>query len=616
MRNTNTPAINNGVTIIEFIIGLTFLSLVVAGAIAVFSLITKGLLKAKTTSLATSLAQEKIESLKNISYYRLLVTTSPVSDTRVTPAASFDPGYYPPETLVIGGVRFDREVEISRVEKGASDENLIELPAAYADTGLKLINVYVLWQEQDKWRIFGMQNLKENPSRASLGCALSGQVRRQDTLVLLDGVSVEVLENPSWFGQTDIDGNYSFSLGSGTYTLRIYKTGFAAKSETIVIPANSSVNRNFMVSPLATGKVIGTAWISTTPASGAYVWSDDPLNTTTLASATGYFELPRVATGAWTITMASGAYSFSAAITVSEAATLNLGSATLASITNMGYVSGAVTVGGSNIAIIGGETVKASVLGVKTYTNSDPSGDNYFLALPPGAHTLSFNANNANPRFTSASTNVSVSTNASVHLDVSLSMGGQIWGYVLIGGSALPGIVVSAKKQGLEMASATSGVDGKYTITNLSTGSYTLEPNLDPGEASSPPSQSLALSNLGDNVQAANFIVSGSMGAITGLVTDSGQVITTGVLIVATTSSIVSDPPLLSSQTLSATNIYYGGSSFADGAYRVSVKGNAIYNVYAWYTKFSGENPTIARKSASGISVLPNQTRIANFNWP
>lgn len=817
-----------GFTLVEIVVGLVIMTVAVSSFVGVFSQVSKLLMKSKYTSLATNLAQEKIESLKNISYYRLLVTTSPAVDNRVPPSFLYDQGFYPREMLVVAGIRFDREVSVDRVEKALAGNDLISVPASYPDTGIKLIKVHVLWREDNEWKSVELDNLRENPSRVALGSTLSGQVKKTDNITPIAGALVEVVENPTWYGASDVNGNYSFSLSSGNFTIRIYKSGYQTKYETLAVPVNSSVSRDFQLISRAVGQVTaeayirdhlviseicpsisndlfeyvelfnpttasiqlfsgtttplfklkyvepddsidnfpsmtavtsnasvpsngyflignnaainavvadavyagnvipkqtqggvslwdnynvaldsvswgrlaswpppsrakegltgvmlspgpnhggfgesecierksvstatassmdlgtggGNAWdsndnapdwvehnhnhvgelpspaqnttktelpLSGTPAVGAYVWADDGLSSTILAVSTGYFNLTQIATGTWTVSLATKSFSASRTVSLTDGGSVDLGRVALTSSTALGYISGAVTVGASNIANFSGESVDVQSGLSKTSTNQILSGKNYFLALSPGAPTLLFNTGNANPKFTSASTSVNLSTNALVDFNMSLTMGGQIWGYVTMGGSPLPGVVVSAKLNGFERSIATSGGDGKYILANLSTGTYTIEPILESGESSSPTNQTITILSSGDNIQASNFSISGSFGAIAGNVTLNGNVLTTGVLVLATTSTIVADPPALSSASISGSNIYYSNASSADGAYRVPVRGNVSYNVYAWYTSFGGDTPSTIRKNAGGVAVSPNQTTTLNFSWP
>ena len=108
------------------------------------------------------------------------------------------------------------------------------------------------------------------------------------------------------------------------------------------------------------------------------------------------------------------------------------------------------------------------------------------------------------------------------------------------------------------------------------------------------------------------------MGYIKGDVTADGEVIDTGVLIYASTSTIASNPPILNSVLRSGSVIYYAASSNFDGTYNLPVRGGYTYNIYAWYTTWSGDTPTTDRDEHEGvdaISVAAGETVERDFSW-
>ena len=64
-----------GLTLMELLITTFILSVGVLAAIGSFSYVTTSIQHSKSRTLASNLAQEQIEKLKNLSYYTLLVTT-------------------------------------------------------------------------------------------------------------------------------------------------------------------------------------------------------------------------------------------------------------------------------------------------------------------------------------------------------------------------------------------------------------------------------------------------------------------------------------------------------------------------------------------------------------
>lgn len=802
------------------------ISVGVLGFVQAFSVINKATQAPKGTSLATNLAQERIESLKNVSYYRLVITTSTETDTRVTPNFDYDDGYYALEKLQVGGLVFDRMTYITRVDKSTGSDSLIELSGIYPDTGLKLIKVWVVWQEGQTWKHVALQNLRENPSRTKVNSDIKGTITKTDAVTAIPGAVIEVIENPTWYAQADNDGKYSFAVAGGNYTLRIYRSGYFTQYINVSVSNNSSLTQDVQLSAMATGNANATVYLrdhivisqvvastvsaaqnqeyvelynpttyswtindasfdvryvdannteitdialtfrntsipanggyyliantgtvtaagaqvvadavyttllantikdakaggiqltnddasvtfdkagwsrnaegaaapskavegtqitltsgltageqlarssetfttidfpsgasawdananatdfnvgtfpqdrtltyaprntSTiyapkggTPAVGAYVTADDTLSSTVLANATGYFDLTSIATGTWTITVSSkGSMAAISNVTITDGSSVALGQGPLDAASSYGYIYGTVRAGANPVGFYGSDTVQVTAGSARTFTAPTSVSPNYYLIVAAGSATVTANAANANPKFTSGATDVVVAENGVILGDVSVSLGGQMWGRVMIGSSYLPNVAVSAKLGGLEKGSAMSGEDGIWRILNLSVGAYTVEPILESGETASPSSQIVDIATEGDNIQAATITVTNAFGSIRGQVTNNNSSITTGVLVIASTSTFAGDPPTMSSGTLSGVDVYYATSSLADGTYTLSVRGGYVYNVYAWFTTISQQTPSTARKNVGSVNVAAAGTvNNVNFSWP
>lgn len=260
-RNVNTRR-SRGFTLIEILIGMAIITTAFLGLATVFGSLSKGILVNKTKTIATNLAQEKIESLKNYSYFRLLITTASTTDSNF-PGVLYDNGYYPEEMLSVGGLLFRRRTYVELLKQDGTD--LVSQPWTANDTGIKRITVYVMWEEDGDWKKVELSNMRNNPARAQLEYTFSGRVSSGATGSGIYNAMVETVQNPSYFSRTDASGNYSFKVSPGTYTLRASATGyFTALSTNYIVAADvtGSASHNFGLSLMAQGNATGYAFIS------------------------------------------------------------------------------------------------------------------------------------------------------------------------------------------------------------------------------------------------------------------------------------------------------------------------------------------------------------------
>ena len=121
----------------------------------------------------------------------------------------------------------------------------------------------------------------------------------------------------------------------------------------------------------------------------------------------------------------------------------------------------------------------------------------------------------------------------------------------------------------------------------------------------------------GASIFIGTMTVSNAFGRIQGTVSSGGNSITTGVLVVAVASPntiLTSLPPTNDSTLRNGSVVYYTASAESDGTYTLPVRGGATYNVYAWYTSFSGNTPTVTKRS-SVTTVSAGNSATVNFTW-
>ena len=233
--------------------------------VASFRYFNVGIQSAKGRSLANNLAQEKIEYLKNRSYYRVLVTTATASppDDNFSPPMNYDVSPNGEESLVVGGINFKRRVMIRKVSEDPSTGNLEYRNWNDPDTGLKEIAVFVAWFEGGNWKKAELRNLLENPDRINLSASFSGNVKDLTSSANISSAVVRAQENPSRYDYTDGDGNYYFDIEPGTYTLMASMEGYFIKTRPaeVIAEGDALSGRDFLLARMSSGTITGTAYL-------------------------------------------------------------------------------------------------------------------------------------------------------------------------------------------------------------------------------------------------------------------------------------------------------------------------------------------------------------------
>jgi len=377
-----------------------------------------------------------------------------------------------------------------------------------------------------------------------------------------------------------------------------------------------------------------------TPAIGAIASMTDGISTpssTTIMGAGTYasptyaqFLVPSVATGTWTIFIDSGTSSaeIDSVLVLANSTTTVPNSATspiwqnnsqnivLSTAGVVGTITGKVTDALGNI-ISPGITVTAGNAVVTTNANGM-----YFIRLSTGVYDVVANPGNANALYASMTYNPPQTVtlgDVTLNVNFQLPKGGRINGWISRDGiNPLPGItLVAYDSDGIPRDSEVSAFNGSFMLVNLTTGTYTIQPVLDPKETSSPVSVAPSILFGGTTVWSSSFTVVGAMGTVIGAVKLSGQPIRSGVLIVASTATISFPLPALSSSTM-AGSVIYADSSLEDGTYSLDIRGSttSVYNMAAFYTTMSGSTPVVSTKTVSGVTVTSGQRGpTVNFLW-
>lgn len=247
-----------GTTLTELIIATVIMSIGILGLFGAFRFITRSVFVSRGQTLANNLAQERVEYLKNINYYGLLITTAAAVDNDFSPGLDYDTGNYAPELISIAGMNFTRYTYVNMVQ--VDDDLITNVGANYPDTGMKLITVHVVWYDNGVKKKWTLKNLLENPYVNPLDATITGTITKA-TGGGLQGAVVSVEQNPDWNATTDASGNFDFKVYHGTYSVRASSSGYYdAISTSQVVAKGSSKSYNLSLVQIATGSVAGIAW--------------------------------------------------------------------------------------------------------------------------------------------------------------------------------------------------------------------------------------------------------------------------------------------------------------------------------------------------------------------
>jgi len=144
------------------------------------------------------------------------------------------------------------------------------------------------------------------------------------THVAIPAATVAITGGPSTM--TDVNGNFSFSLDPGTYTLTASATGYNSSSQTVTVNGGQTLSVSFkLVSLTATGGIKGNVTNGVTSAAvvGAVVTLSNGLSTVT--DVKGAYSFPVVLYGTYSISVSAVGYvSQTSSVTVKPGHTTTL----------------------------------------------------------------------------------------------------------------------------------------------------------------------------------------------------------------------------------------------------------------------------------------------------
>lgn len=251
-----------GVTLTELMVALTVLTVGVIGSMGAFKYINKAMTQSRMKTIATNLAQEKMEVLRNKPYFQLLVTTAPAVTSGYSPNFSYDTGNYPPQVITLWGMpALTRMVNVDYITLSGS----VATPLSYNDNdpGMKRITVSVIWRDGDAPKKVQIDSYYENPTAAVLSAGFNGTVTNISGGAAVPDALVQVIGAPKWRGYSNAaTGAYSFQVAPGTYTLVCSTQGyFSETSAQFYVGAGSYVTKHFSLYKMGTGSFSGSAYL-------------------------------------------------------------------------------------------------------------------------------------------------------------------------------------------------------------------------------------------------------------------------------------------------------------------------------------------------------------------
>ena len=252
-----------GVSLVELMIALAILTIGIVGLMGSFQFIQKAVQVSKNKTLASNLAQEKMQILKQKSYFQVLVTSAPAhNDTDFAPeSVDYDTGYFPPEEVTEAGVTYTRYTYVQAVRE---DSGVIQALAPNTpDTGMKSITVTVVWAYGNGKRKLTVRSILANPDSVVANVIFNGTVKTTPTAgVPIGGAMVQIVEASGCSDTTDSSGQYNINANPGFYTLMASATGYYTALKTVVIAAGATQTNNFQLSKIATGRITGYPWLN------------------------------------------------------------------------------------------------------------------------------------------------------------------------------------------------------------------------------------------------------------------------------------------------------------------------------------------------------------------
>ena len=150
-----------GLTLIELMMAMAVAGIFLSAMVLSFAKLMQGTTITRQRTVASNLAQEWLEELKDYAYHRLIPTTAAAL---LSPSDSTNP--FPVETIPVQGATFTRYTVVQKAT--TVNASLTVLAADANDEGLKFMQVTVTWVENSLTKGVTLSSLLEDPNRSPL----------------------------------------------------------------------------------------------------------------------------------------------------------------------------------------------------------------------------------------------------------------------------------------------------------------------------------------------------------------------------------------------------------------------------------------------------------------
>jgi prepilin-type N-terminal cleavage/methylation domain-containing protein len=246
-------------TLTELMISVVIIGTVLFAIVEAYSSIQKAVQYSKDRTIATNLAQEKINIIREKLYYKAVPSLNVSYLTDFDPPIPYDTVFFPPETVLEGGVYYTRYTYIVPVEE--VNGSIVELPPQSPDTGMKKISVTVVWSYRNEKKKVSVSTIYTSKDTVMRNASISGRIRDKDTLAPISNANIIIAEYMGIVDVSDSNGNYSASIYPGNYTLYVQKRGYFPYLMQFLVGPNQSITKDIDLKAMGWGKITGVPWL-------------------------------------------------------------------------------------------------------------------------------------------------------------------------------------------------------------------------------------------------------------------------------------------------------------------------------------------------------------------